>query len=108
MARSWAIRSASGGCLLKRLEKICPADSGCTIIRAELWGEHPWECACCKRQAFRARGLGRKDGPPFLSCPGGVRLIFALPRNTHLQQERGEWSENQHQYSGETAASFAV
>ena len=42
-------------------------------------------------QAFRARGSGRKDGRPF--APRSVRLIFALPRNTQLQQQRSERRE---------------
>lgn len=37
--RSAAMRSASGGCVLKRLENIPRAVSGCTIISAEVVGE---------------------------------------------------------------------
>ena len=38
----------------------------------------------------------------------GVRLIFALSGNAHLQQQGGERGENQHQYSCQAAASLAV
>ena len=36
--RNSAIRSESGGCVLKSPENNCPADSGCTIINAEVEG----------------------------------------------------------------------
>jgi hypothetical protein len=36
---SAAIRSASGGCVLKSPESVCPIESGATIIRAEVVGE---------------------------------------------------------------------
>ena len=36
MFRNSAIRSDNGGCVLKSPANNCPADSGCTIINAEV------------------------------------------------------------------------